>query len=282
MACEIHQQLIAEKSNRNDVETTLQVLKEIGLIHQKDFFYGLSKENELYRKRLDRNTLAKKYIKKGKRISRFIACFPFVRAVFLSGSLSKDCMDEDGDIDYFIITAPNRLWVARTLLILFKKIALFNSYKYFCLNYFIDESEMTIGEQNLYTATEVATLVPTFGKHKCKEFMAKNNWIAKFRPNAEPLHFNTLPNRSFSIIKRPMEFLLSGRLGDWMEQKFLNMTSRYWEKKFSTFSDDDYALSIKSQRHVSQVNPENFQKKVILAFNDKVTAFEKKHSISLK
>ncbi|MBK8679672.1 MAG: hypothetical protein IPN25_13810 [Sphingobacteriales bacterium] len=43
------------------------------------------------------------------RISKFIGSFPFVRGVLLSGSLSKNRLAADGDIDYFIIAQPNAL-----------------------------------------------------------------------------------------------------------------------------------------------------------------------------
>ena len=85
--------------------------------------------------------------------------FPFVRGVFLSGSISKGFMSESDDIDYFIITAPGRLWLTRTLLILFKKIFLFNSFRNFCLNYFIDSENLYIPEHNRYTATEIVFLI---------------------------------------------------------------------------------------------------------------------------
>ena len=50
-----------------------------------------------------------------------IAAFPFVRAVGISGSLSKQYADENSDIDYFIITAANRLWIAKNLPAYFQK-----------------------------------------------------------------------------------------------------------------------------------------------------------------
>ena len=66
-------------------------------------FYALRSESDNFKLRSERNIRAEKYLKLARFISRFIGNFPFVRAVFISGSLSKMSMDKDSDIDYFII-----------------------------------------------------------------------------------------------------------------------------------------------------------------------------------
>ncbi|MCB9169832.1 MAG: hypothetical protein H6594_05695 [Flavobacteriales bacterium] len=113
---------------------------------------------------------------KARRMSRLIGAFPFVRGVLLSGSMSKGRLASDGDIDYFVITRPGRLWIARTLLVLFKKVFLLNSRRYFCVNYFVDEDHLTIEDRNRFTATELVTLIPTNGKAACAAFFAANDW----------------------------------------------------------------------------------------------------------
>ena len=66
--------------------------------------------------------------------AKFISKFPYIENVSISGALSKNYYNNDGDIDFFLITQPNRLWIARTLLIIYKKMFLLNSRKYFCVN----------------------------------------------------------------------------------------------------------------------------------------------------
>ena len=93
---------------------------------------------------------------------RSIKRFPFVRAVFLSGELSKNISSDDGDIDFMIVTEKNRLWICRTLLTFFKKIFLFNQKKYLCINYFVDEEHLHLPKKNIFTATEIAHVKPLF------------------------------------------------------------------------------------------------------------------------
>ncbi len=117
---------------------SLEQLVDEGYIYRHGEFYSLKPEPHLVPRRLKGNEAAHRMMQKAHKFSRLIAAFPFVRCVCISGSLSKGFIDEQGDIDYFIITRPGRLWIARSLLIGFKKVFLLNSRKYFCVNYFID------------------------------------------------------------------------------------------------------------------------------------------------
>ena len=134
-----------------------------GLIYKKNNFYLLTNNDNYISRRIDGNRLAEKKMNSAYRMTNFISKFPYVRAILLSGSISKGYMEKDSDVDYFIITHPNRLWATRLLLMLFKKIFLLNSRKIFCINYFVDTESLEIEEKNIFTATELATLIPTYG-----------------------------------------------------------------------------------------------------------------------
>jgi len=72
-------------------------------------FYALQEDPQIALRRLKGNALAEKKMKTAKKFSYLVSLFPFVRAVMLSGSISKGYMDERSDIDYFIVTETNRL-----------------------------------------------------------------------------------------------------------------------------------------------------------------------------
>ena len=271
-----------ESINQSDINEALDTLCSKNILFEKDGLYSLQDSDKIFEDRIHKNYLAKKYLNRGIRISKFISLFPFVRGVFLSGSISKDCMDEDGDIDYFIITAPNRLWLARTLLISFKKIFLFNSYKFFCLNYFIDTEHLEIEEKNLYTATEIVTLIPTSGKECCKLFLASNQWVNKYKPNFPNRNFEALPDSNKYLFKSFMEWILNGKIGSWLDQYFQNVSVSFWKKKFKHFDKEEFNHAIKSKDYVSKAHPNNFQKRVLEAFDQKMDNFEQEHQIKLR
>mgnify|MGYP000395055072 CR=1 FL=1 len=88
-----------------------------------DGYCSISKNvEELVQIRKVKEQKAQKYFKRLPSYVRLIKFFPFVKGLAVSGSLSKNIMHKDGDIDYFVITSPNRLWVCRTILIFFKKV----------------------------------------------------------------------------------------------------------------------------------------------------------------
>ncbi len=259
----------------------LNTLVDQGYINVLDGYYSISEAKPLLAKRLLRNKNVDKYIDIARKKARLIYSFPFVRGVFISGSLSKDCVEEDGDIDFFILTQKNRLWLCRALLIIYKKIFLLNSYRYFCLNYFIDEENLEIDEKNLYTATELVTLIPAAGVEMCEAFMDANLWTDQFRPSfpkKEILNQNESRTLRF---KNWVEWICKGQMGDYLNEKMMNFFVQIWKKKFKHFSPEKFNKAMKSSEHVSKHHPNDFQHKVMSSFESKILDFEKSKGISL-
>lgn len=261
----------------------LKFLVDKKIVHSLGEYYSLSDSYEAIERRIKGNEEAKKWLKKSRRFSRLISWFPFVRGISLSGSLSKGFVDEDPDIDYFIITKPNRLWIARSFLIAFKKIFLLNSYKYFCLNYFVTQDNMEIEEKNLFTATEIATMIPVFGNHVKRSFFESNKWITAFFPNFEIDEMEDVPFNKTVTLKRFIEYMLSGKLGSKLDMWFMKKTMKHWSEKFGKrFTEDEFLLSFKSSKNISKHHPQNFQKKVLTKFNSKLKEIEEQHQIELE
>ncbi len=266
-------------------ETVKQALQKgiaQGYIFQHEEFYACQDQPEWIEKRKEHNHRATRYLARAYKMAQLIRRFPYVRAVFLSGALSKNVMPKDGDIDYFIVTKPGRLWVSRTLLVLFKKIFLLNSHKYFCVNYFVDEDHLEIEEKNLFTATEVVTLIPLYNTEVYQAFCAVNDWTQQYCPNfpARPAE-KTIPAQE-SFLQKRMEWLLDGEIGDRVDLYCLRTTLTHWQKKFSNFDPDKFANALKSRRYVSKHHPQDFQTKVLTAYENGIQRFETSHQMQLE
>ena len=248
----------------------LNALVHNQVIYKLADYYSLQNDDRLVSKRVAGNKLAIEYLKKAKLISKFIGQFPFVRGVFISGSLSKGYIGEDADIDYFIVTKPGRLWLARTLLILFKKVFLLNSRKYFCVNYFVDENHLEIEDKNVFTAVELSTMIPTFNQQMFTEIKLANTWTKQYLPNHPWSNFKEIPKGSLNLLKRFLEFILSGALGSYLDKKALRKTLSFWKNKFSDFDQVEFEHTLKSRSYVSKHHPQNFQKKVLNAYQQKI------------
>lgn len=249
-------------------------LEREGFIQQYAGYYGLNdvRSAVVERERSEARAIAR--MPKALRMSRLIAKAPFVRAVFISGSLSKGRAAVDSDIDYFIITAPGRLWVARTLLVLYKKIFLLNSRKDFCVNYFLDTEHLTVEDRNRFTATEVVTLIPTYGNGTTEAFFSKNAWAFKVYPGARPLPSAEVEIGSGSWKKR-LERWLNGATGDLLDSWCMNITWRRWRRKFSHLDARTFELALRTRTYVSKHHPSNFQERVLDAYKDRMSALER-------
>lgn len=244
-------------------------------------FYGLSSEIEtLVLERKKKEERAKKYLKKLPFYAKLIKSFPFVNGVAISGSLSKGVMHEKGDIDYFIITTKNRLWICRTLLVLFKKVFLFNSRKYFCVNYFIDENNLEIKDKNIFTAVEVTHLVPIYNQHLFNEFNNKNKWVNNyFFHISYTLNVKCLEGRP--SLKSGIEYLLAGTIGEKLDLFFMRLTLKKWESKFKNFSAEKFELTMRSNRGISKHHPSDFQNKVLAEYAKKLNELNLKYESSI-
>ncbi|MBC7777658.1 MAG: nucleotidyltransferase domain-containing protein [Phycisphaerae bacterium] len=256
------------RSTREEVFDRLQSLVEQGSAFQFGGFFQLKKEASWGGNRRDCNCRADKFLPIARRVARFIGCFPFVRGVFVSGSLSKHCMRPDSDIDFFVVTAPGRLWLARTLLVLFKKIFLLNSHKYFCVNYFVDTEHLEIEEKNRFTATESVTLLPMWGREIYLDFCRANVWAWQRYPHFAQRPTVGIPAYSRGFFKKLLEKMLTGKLGDWLDRKAMRLTVSFWKRKFQAMDSETFDLALKSRRGVSKHHPLHFQQKVLERFEE--------------
>ena len=162
------------------INNALDDLTQHLLIFKFGEYYSLKNDPSQIERRKNGNNAATDILPKALKRSKFIHKFPFVRSVNISGSLSKNYFDESTDFDFFIIAEKNRIWLCRLLLTLYKKIFLFNSRKYFCINYYIDTSDLLIPDKNLFSAVEIITLKNQTGEAVYKNFMERNTWVHEY------------------------------------------------------------------------------------------------------
>ena len=249
-----------------DIMEKLENLVIQGVAFHFDGYYQTQNKPEWIARRLDCNQRAKSFLPLAHRMARLIGSFPFIRGVMVSGSLSKHCMRADSDIDFFIITEPGRLWLARTMLVVFKKVFLLNSHKYFCVNYFVDTEHLEIEEKNLFTATETVTLLPVYGKEWYHAFWTSNLWACELLSHFPKRSTDRVRNHSRGYLKKALEWLLRNKAGDWLDEKMMHITLSFWKKKFRHFESDRFDLALKSRRYVSKHHPMHFQEMVLKTF----------------
>ncbi len=255
-----------------DINETLNELTSNRIIFELDEFYSLQNKPSLADRRRKGNQMAEKQITIAKKAARLISHFPFVETVAVSGSLSKHYADDKTDIDFFIITKANRLWIARTLMHLFKKLTYIRGKQHwFCMNYYVDELGLEIPEKNIFTAMEIITLLPMEGLIHFKKFKEANNWVHDFFP-AHPNALEAEIEIEKSFVCKCFEKIFNSKAGDVIDKWLMTVTDKRWKKKTAKgkLNANNIKVGMMVNRHFSKPDPKNFQEKVLQQYANRV------------
>jgi hypothetical protein len=261
------------KADEGDIHAETEMLVREGRLYKLGAYYSLQDNSALALKRLRGEAHADDLLRIAARGASLLYRFPFVRGVCISGSLSKRCADEKADIDYFIITSANRIWIARTLMHVFKKLTFLLGHQHrFCMNYYVDEDALEIREKNIFTAIELFTLLPMCGDEGLDKFFRANDWATEYFPGYRDRSRKAQETRSASFVKRLVERVLSNRLGNKLENKLRRITDRRWRLKTEQLRRNmkGDVLTLQCGKHYSRPNPEIFQQKVLAKYHSRL------------
>ena len=256
-----------------DFNQAIKCLSESKSIFQFDKFYSLKNNPDLVVRRREGNKKAAEMILIAEKVSKLLICFPYVRGIAISGSLSKNFADDNSDIDLFIITAPNRLWIARTLMHLFKKLTyLVHKQDYFCMNYYVDEQQLEIVDKTLYTAIEIVTLMPLQGDTQFEQFYAANAWTRDYLPN-KIMRVSSAKPLKLIIAKSIFEALFNNRLGNLIDNSLMHITANRWLKKTvaKKLNAKGKIMALEVDKHFAKPDPGNFHSKLLMQYESKIS-----------
>ena len=185
-------------------------------------FYCLRGRGEIVRQRLLNYLFG---IFRERRIRRFgwgLKFIPFVRGVSLAGSQVMGQQKKESDIDLFIVTDNQRMWLARTLVTAYFQVLGLRRHgpkvaNRFCLNHYVAGGKKISQHRNFYTALEYAKLRPLVYASGQAEFIKANQeWLGVFFPNWQP---PKTEHEKSSRIQSGLEKIFSGKFGEWLEQR---------------------------------------------------------------
>ncbi|MBI5649037.1 MAG: hypothetical protein HZC40_01080 [Chloroflexi bacterium] len=217
---QVQRYLIGVRATRDDITRALSDPARLnGAVLRRAGFLALADRDASITARIAWRNAAQRQMPRARFYARLLANFPFVRMIALTGGLAMENA-RDNDIDFLIVTAPGRLWLTRGLIVALVRLARIGGDKV-CPNFILTENALTIPDQNLYTAHEIAQMIPLSGFGVYRKMRTLNAWAENFLPNANSA--NELPdeqpqNRLGAFIKNLGERLFGGRFGARIER----------------------------------------------------------------
>ncbi len=184
---------------------------------RREGYFFLPGREAIVALRQERARLARQLWPQALGYGQLMARLPFVRMVGVTGSLAMDNPGEQADIDYLIVTESERLWLARMLIIGVVHLAARRG-TVLCPNYLVSERALLFPTRNIYTAHELAQMVPLSGPAVYRRIRAVNAWCQRFLPNAQgpPRDFTGPAARG--LAQRLAEAPLRTPLGAWLDR----------------------------------------------------------------
>ena len=175
---------------------------------------------------------------------------PFVRMVAVCNNLAFGKVDEDSDIDLFIVAKPGRLFFVRTFVTVLlhllgvrrhgRKIA-----GRFCLSFFVDEAECDLSKiaikDDLYLAYWIKSMKPVIVNGFADIFYRENSWAKDYFANSAD--FGVADDRILSqnplnaALRSLFSVAFTGFFGDFLEKRLASWQKKRALKKASVASE---------------------------------------------
>jgi hypothetical protein len=184
---------------------------------------------------------------KARRIMNYIAWVPFLKAVFISSSVAAQTAHEHSDIDFFIITNPQHIWLVRFMTNLILRLGGLRIYgknkkDRICLCFFIDSEHHDLSSwrthyDDIHFAYWLHQMAPLYDpENEYEKFVAANIWTREllpyiYTPSVSP-EFTKEKRRMLKTISEKFLHGSLGNLGEKLTQKiqWLKLKSSLKEK----------------------------------------------------
>ena len=191
-------------------------------IETKNGFWFLHGRSTLVKQRAARYRVAQYKYRKSLHIMKYFRFLPFLRAVWITNTLSYNNTRDESDIDFFIVTKPGKIWLSRFLFVgalkmLGMRPGQFQTNKNkMCLNFFISSSQLGLPSMTLrnkadeivdvHLASLSGLMVPLYDPENLLEkFHATNDWMRAFFGNEYYYKINTTRSVQDTFVSRAVK-----------------------------------------------------------------------------
>jgi hypothetical protein len=158
--------------------------------------------------------------------------------------------------------------------VLFKKIALMNRKKFFCVNSFAAAGAPPLAQRNIYQAAEIAQLKPLYNTQAFRAYLEANRWIREYFPNYHPALLVGPPaSERPSLLQRCAEFFFRFIPADRLDAALMRGMERFWERHYPQFDPATRRELFRCTRDESRAYAGNYQGDVLASYRRKLQEY---------
>lgn len=176
----------------------LEWLKHIKLSKKNGFYYLPNRESAI-EARQDKYNYTDKKFKKAKLLCRIFKFIPWIKMIAIANIIGANNLREGSDIDLFIITKKNRIWISRFFCVSLTKLLNLRpkpgqEKDTICLSFYKSEEDLNISNLmidnlDIYFIYWLAGLQPIYDiDNSYENFISANSWIFNCLPNWQSAH----------------------------------------------------------------------------------------------
>lgn len=246
---ELRGRLIGFRASSEEISLGLAMCAKI---ETDGMYYYLKGRGELVRLRNENESFHSDMLHRAEKLKWIFSVTPFLQGVYVCNTLAMTQARPGSDIDVFVVTRRNRLFIARTWLLILTQLLGVRRHGdkiegRLCLSFFVDEghvdlSELLLKPYDIYFAYWLLLLKPVVG---ASSLLGSNPWVKTYFPcEVESNVPNEIQEHSsfFGLFWDGIEVLLSRWQLQRARAKFLAMGRPHGvvlEKHCLKFHDQD-------------------------------------------
>lgn len=180
-------------------------------------FYCLRGREQNFDTRRAREAASQQVWRRARFHSALLSRLPFVRMIAVTGALAVNNIAARPDIDLLVVTKQGRVWIARRLIVMLVRMGRIMRDD-ICPNYIISECTLDLDQQDLFTAHELAQMVPLWGATIYTQMLEQNRWALEYLPSAFESSSVSVPNGKPGPFRKVVEWALNLRVFDGWER----------------------------------------------------------------
>lgn len=246
------------------------------IFYTENKFYCLQNRIQVINKRIKKEKTSREKLKIAREVASILFKIPSVKLIGISGNLSMNNAGESDDIDLFIITKKNTIWITRFFVILIlsilgkrRKRKQKEVKNKICINMFMDEESLFLPQEkrNLYIAHEVVQMMPLFDRENTYyKYIVENDWVREYLSNS--INVRALRDKGIKKEKKLLDILTSQYLSIFISAlEYLTKRIQLWfinkHKTTETISDNLLAF-----------HPVDYKNRILKAYDKRLKYYK--------